>query len=165
VPSTRLSYYSRYSQGEGRSADEETIELPKMQELLASAAVVRCTTPIKLRGHEIKTMRKIMKLTLTDFAKKLDERTAAETISRWESEAQPMGSYAERLLRLNVCDELKQNAPGIRYNPSTIIRMVSISDPWRDDPNYQISPIELWLTPLIEQSGDLIEAWNEKRVA
>jgi hypothetical protein len=69
VPSSRLSYYSRYSQGEGRSADEETIELPKMQELLASAAVVRCTTPIKLRGHEIKTMREIMKLTLTDFRK------------------------------------------------------------------------------------------------
>jgi DNA-binding transcriptional regulator YiaG len=143
---------------------EEVIELPKMPELLASAAVARCLMPIKLRGHEIKAMRRIMKLTLADLAKKLDERTATETVSRWESEAQPMGGYAEKLLRLIVCDELKQNAPGIGYNPSTIIRS-SIADPWRSEPNYQVPPIELWLTPLIEQSGDLIEAWNEKRVA
>lgn len=143
---------------------EECIELPKMPELLASAAVVRCMMPIKLRGPEIKTMRRIMRLTLADLAKRLDERTAVETISRWETEAQPMGSYAEKLLRLIVCDELKENAPGIGYNPSTVIRL-SIDDPWRTNPEYQVPPIELWLTPLIEQSGDLIEAWNEKRVA
>lgn len=143
---------------------EEAIELPKMDELLASATVVRCMMPIKLRGHEIKVMRRIMKLTLADLAKRLDERTAVETVSRWESDTQPMGNYAEKLLRLIVCDELKQNAPGIRYNPSHIIKL-AISDPWRTDPTYQVPPVELWLTPLIEQSGDLIEAWNEKRVA
>src|ERR1700722_7647788 len=66
---------------------EEVIELPKMPELLASAAGARCLMPIKLRGHEIKAMRRIMKLTLADLAKKLDERTATETVSRWESEA------------------------------------------------------------------------------
>jgi DNA-binding transcriptional regulator YiaG len=143
---------------------EEAIELPKMQELMASAAVVRCLMPIKLRGSEIKAMRRIMKLTLADLAKRLDERTAVETISRWESETQPMGSYAEKLLRLIVCEELKQDAPGIRYSAVTIARL-SINDPWRSDAKYQAPAVELWLTPLIEQSGDLIEAWNEKRVA
>jgi hypothetical protein len=36
-------------------------------------------------------MRKIMDLTLAELDKKLDERTATETVSRWASEAQPMG--------------------------------------------------------------------------
>jgi DNA-binding transcriptional regulator YiaG len=145
-------------------AGTETVELPKMPELLASAAVARCLMPIKLRGHEIKAMRRIMKLTLAELAKKLDERTAAETVSRWESEAQPMGNYAEKLLRFIVCDELKQNAPGIPFNASTLVRL-SINDPWRKEPDYQVPPIELWLLPLIEQSGSIIEAWNEKKAA
>jgi hypothetical protein len=40
-----------------------------------------------------------------------------------------------------------------------------VLDPWRADPNYEIPPVELWLLPLKEQSGTIIEAWNEKRVA
>ena len=149
-----------------RTGDDgtETIELPKMPELVASAAVARCQMPIKLRGHEIKAMRRIMKLTLAELAKKLDERTAAETVSRWEFEAQPMGNYAEKLLRFIVCDELKQNAPGIPYNASNLVRL-SINDPWRTNPDYQVPPIELWLLSLIEQSGSIIEAWNEKKAA
>src|SRR5262245_41966797 len=84
---------------------EQTIEIPKLRGLLAAAAVARCLMPIRLRGWEIKAMRKIMKLTLAELAKRLDERTATETVSRWESEAQPMGSYVEKLLRLLVCEE------------------------------------------------------------
>jgi len=42
---------------------------------------------------------------------------------------------------------------------------MAISDPWRTDPTYQVPPVGLWLTPLIEQSGDLIKAWSENRVA
>ena len=81
-------------------------------------------SPVKLRGHEIKVMRRIIKLTLAELAKKLDERSAAETVSRWESEAQPMGSYAEKLLRLIVCEELKQNAL-----VSDITQLVSLACP------------------------------------
>jgi DNA-binding transcriptional regulator YiaG len=81
---------------------EVTIELPKLQELLAASAVARCLIPIKLRGSEIKTMRKIMKMTHAELAEALDVKTAAETVSRWESEAQPMGGYAEKVFRLVV---------------------------------------------------------------
>ena len=49
---------------------ETTVELPKLPELLASAAIVRCLMPIKLRGAEIRAMRHIMKLTLADLAKR-----------------------------------------------------------------------------------------------
>jgi DNA-binding transcriptional regulator YiaG len=143
---------------------ETTIELPKLPELLASAAVSRCLLPVRLRGPEIKAMRRIMKLTLADLAKRLDEKTAPETVSRWETEAQPMGGYAEKLLRLLVCEEVRENAPGIEYNASMIANL-KVRDPWRADPNYEIPPVELWLLPLKEISGTIIKAWNEKKVA
>lgn len=143
---------------------ETTIELPKLPELLASAAVSRCLLPVRLRGHEIKAMRRIMKLTLADLAKRLDEKTAPETVSRWETEAQPMGGYAEKLLRLLVCEGVREHAPGIEYNASMIADL-KVRDPWRTDPNYEIPPVELWLLPLKERTGTIIEAWNEKKAA
>jgi len=144
---------------------EVTIELPKQGELVAAAAVSRCLMPIKLRGYEIRAMRHIMKMTLADLAKRLDEKTAPETISRWESEAQPMGGYAERCLRLIVCEELASEAPGIEYKAS-ILAKLRISDPWVRDKNYEPMPVELELVMLKEQgSGSINEAWNEKKAA
>jgi DNA-binding transcriptional regulator YiaG len=143
---------------------ETTIELPKMPELLASAAMVRCLIPVRLRGYELRAMRKIMKLTLAELAKRLDEKTAVETVSRWESEAQPMGGYAEKLFRLIVCEQVRENAPGIDYTANMISNMI-VRDPWRNDPNCEAPEVRLWLIPLKELSGAIIEAWNEKKVA
>src|SRR5262245_50714889 len=137
---------------------EITIELPKLRELLAAAAVTRCLMPIRLRGAEMKAMRKAMKMTLSDLAKKLDDRTAPETVSRWESEAQPMGGYVEKLLRLLVCETLKEEAPGIEYNASLIANL-RVIDPWRADPNYVVPPVVLVLIKIKQQSGPVIEAW------
>src|SRR6266705_1662244 len=50
------------------------IERALLRELLASAAVKRCIMPLRLRGSEVKAMRRILKLTLAELAKKLDER-------------------------------------------------------------------------------------------
>lgn len=141
---------------------EVTIELPKLDELMASAAVARCLTPIKLRGWEIKGMRKIMRLTLAELADSLDERTAVETISRWESEAQPMGGYAEKVLRLFVCERLQKQAPGIEYSASMIANL-KVRDPWRSDPNHKAPCIEFDLIHLKEESGTIIDAWNAKK--
>jgi DNA-binding transcriptional regulator YiaG len=143
---------------------ERTIELPKMPELLASAAVARCLLPVRLRGFEIKAMRRIMKLTLAELARRLDEKTAVETVSRWESEAQPMGGYAEKFLRLLVCEEVRKNAPGIEYNALKIVNL-RVRDPWKINPDHQINPVELWLVALKQPTGMIIEAWNEKKVA
>lgn len=143
---------------------EETIELPKPRVLRASAAMVRCLMPIRLRGNEIKAIRKIMGLTLSDLAKKLDERTATETVSRWESEAQPMGGYAEKILRLLVCEELKSEAPGIEYDGSMIAHL-NVKDPWREDPDFVVPYVILRLIRMKEQSGSIIETWNAKKAA
>jgi DNA-binding transcriptional regulator YiaG len=137
---------------------ELTIELPKLRELLAAAAIVRCLTPIRLRGAEMKAMRKIMKMTLADLAKRLDDRTAAETVSRWETEAQPMGGYVEKLLRLLICEMLKDEAPGIEYNGSMIANL-KVVDPWRANPAYEMPAIVLEFVKIRQQAGPVIEAW------
>jgi DNA-binding transcriptional regulator YiaG len=144
---------------------EMTVELPKLHELAAAAAVARCLMPIKLRGAEIRAMRRIMKMTLADLAESLDGKTAIETISRWESEAQPMGGYAEKVFRLVVCEQLKTEAPGIDYNASMIAHL-TVHDPWRVDTNYQVPAVELSLVQLKELcSGSITEAWNAKKAA
>ncbi|SRR5258708_5581635 len=142
---------------------EVTIELPKPHELVAAAAVARCLMPIRLRGSEMRAMRKIMKLTLADLAKRLDERTAGPTVARWESEAQPMGSYAEKLFRLIVCEELKGDAPGVDYSAGAIVGM-KVGE-WRGDPNCEPPTVVLSLVQLKEQGGPIIEAWNVKQAA
>jgi DNA-binding transcriptional regulator YiaG len=143
---------------------EETIELPKPRELRASVAIARCLMPEKLQGWEIKAMRKIMGLTLAELAKRLDERTAPETVSRWEADAQPMGSYADKVLRLMVCEALRTEAPGIAYSGGLIANL-KVRDPWRANPDYQVQPIVLHLIQLKEQSGSIIETWNAKLAA
>jgi DNA-binding transcriptional regulator YiaG len=142
---------------------ERTVEVPKLRELAASAAISRCLMPIRLRGSEMKAMRKIMRLTLIELAKKLDDRTAPETVSRWESEAQPMGGYAEKLLRLLVCEELKKEAPGIDYDGSKIAYLTVI-DPWRVEADYKVPPVVLTYMPM-RVDHTVIEAWNEKKAA
>ncbi len=143
---------------------EETIEIPRQDELRASVAVARCLMPIRLRGSELKAIRKILGKTLEEMAKSLDERTAMETVSRWESETQPMGGYAEKLFRLFVCEELKDHAPGIEYN-GKMIADLRVLDPWRVDAEFQVPPVHLSLIELKERSGTIIEAWNERKAA
>ena len=145
-------------------AGEKTIELPKLRELIASALVSRCLMPIRLRGPEMKAMRKGMKMTLNDLAKELGGKTAPETISRWELEAQPIGSHAERVLRLIVCEQLKKEAPGIAYDASKLADMREIADPWLVEPNYQVPHIVLTYMPM-KVDHSVIDAWNEKKDA
>ena len=140
------------------------IELPKTAELLAAAVMARCLRPERLRGGEIKAIRKIMGLTLRELAEKLDPRSAQETISRWESEAQPMGGYAEKVLRLLVCEELKTGAPGIAYNGEMISKL-TILDPWRDNPDYNFPPIIMRFERLKTLSGGIIETWGTQLAA
>lgn len=114
--------------------------------------------PIRLRGAEMKAMRKAMKMTLAGLAKKLGDRTAPETVSRWESEVQPMGGYAEKILRLLICETLKEEAPGIEYAASKIAHL-QVIDPWRAKADYVLPPIVLEFVKIRQQAGPVIEAW------
>jgi DNA-binding transcriptional regulator YiaG len=143
---------------------EVTIELPKLDELAAAVAVARCLMPIKLRGSELRTIRRIMKMTLAELAAEMDGKTAVETVSRWEAEAQPMGGYAEKVFRLLACEELKASAPGIGYDASMISHL-SVIDPLKAEPGYEVPAVELCLVKLKESSGSIIDVWNAKKAA
>jgi hypothetical protein len=93
----------------------------------------------------------------------LDDKTAVETVSRWESESQPMGVYAEKILRLLVCEELRRDAPGIEYGASKILGL-RIRDPWKINPAHEYPALNLMLISIKQSSGTIIEAWTEKKV-
>lgn len=143
---------------------EKTVEVPRLRELKAGAAVARCLLPLKIRGWELRAIRKIMGCTLADLAQRLDERTAVETISRWETEAQPMGGYVEKLIRLLVCEELAKEAPGISYKASMIADM-RVADPWITDPEFNVPYLDFYQIKLRQSEGTLVEAWEEKQAA
>jgi DNA-binding transcriptional regulator YiaG len=142
---------------------ETTVELPKLDELFAATAIARCLLPVKLRGWEIKAIRHILGMTLAELAKRLDKKTAVDTLSRWESDAQTIGTYAERVLRLVVCERLKEKAPGMDYNAAMLAEL-EVEDPWKAD-DYQVPYIELGLIRIKEKSGSVIEAWDTTMVA
>jgi DNA-binding transcriptional regulator YiaG len=143
---------------------EVSIEIPLQRQLLAAAAVARCLMPIRLRGWELKAMRKIMRLTLNELAKMLDEKTAPETLSRWESEAQPIGGYVEKLLRLLVCETLSSQAPGVDYSAKKIAEM-HLVDPWRSEPGFEVPHIEMAAVRVKESSGSVVDGWDVKKAA
>ncbi len=124
--------------------EDDTVEVPKLRELMAATAVARCLVPIRLRGSEIRAIRKIMQLTLAELASRMDGRAAPETVSRWESENQPMGGYAEKVLRLVACEALKAEAPGVPYDGSMIAQL-RVSDPWKGDADFVLPAIVLKL--------------------
>lgn len=47
--------------------------------------------------------------------------TAVATISRWETEEKGIGEAMEKVVRLLTCETLKGKAPGVPYDPKTII--------------------------------------------
>jgi transcriptional regulator with XRE-family HTH domain len=145
---------------------EETIEIPKPTELRAAAAIIRCLIPIKLRASELKAIRKILGLTMAEMAKKLDERTAVETVSRWESDTQPqpMGGYAEKMFRLLVCEELKVRAPGVDYN-GKMIADLRVIDPWIIDQEFKLPPLEIRLIEMMRDHSGIIEVYNNRKAA
>jgi DNA-binding transcriptional regulator YiaG len=143
---------------------EECVHIPNMRGLLAAAAIQRCITPIRLRGSEIRAMRKIMRLTLAAMAEQMDAKTAPETLSRWESEAQPMGGFAEKVFRLLVCEALHEEAPAVDYDGSKIAQLRLI-DPWAADPDFALPELCFQQVTFKQQSGVLLEAYVEKRAA
>jgi DNA-binding transcriptional regulator YiaG len=142
--------------GEGKT--ETYVEIPDMEELSAAAAMVRCLMPPKLRGAEIRAIRKILGMTARELSEAMGGNTAVETISRWENEADYAGGYAEKLLRIAVCENLKSRAPGIDYDPEKLIRMQMVGN-GKMDPK-SIPPIHL-RRMLVRQENRTNDSWTD----
>src|SRR5207248_1004955 len=104
--------------------------------------------------------RKILRWTVAEMAKKLDDRTAPETISRWE-DRQPMGGYAEKMLRLLVCEELTARAPGVQYHAKKIADL-RVLDPWAVQPDYGLPALSFSRVQMKQVSGDIVDVWDQK---
>lgn len=97
---------------------EKSYAIPDEPQLIASMAVARALMPKKLTGKEIRFMRKAMGLTQKEFADKMEIDPA--TASRWESDGQALGGFAEKVLRYLVCTTLTERAPGVVFDPKMI---------------------------------------------
>jgi putative zinc finger/helix-turn-helix YgiT family protein len=84
------------------------VALPRVETLhrLIARALIEKTT--RFTGDEIRYLRKSLGWSGTDFARHMG---VAETVSRWENGAIPIGPQADRLLRLLVA----QGKPTMRY--------------------------------------------------
>jgi len=74
--------------------DDGDIHIPHHDKLMTAAAVYRCTLPRRLNGKEMKFIRKAMNKSATVWARHLS--TDKSTLSRWESNKQPMSVNAEK---------------------------------------------------------------------
>lgn len=74
--------------------------IPNIEGLHQAVARTVIARPSRLSGAEIRYLRKVLGWSGVDFADHMG--TTAETVSRWETGATPIGPQADRLLRLMV---------------------------------------------------------------
>lgn len=92
----------------------EEMAIPRIEELHRVIAQAFLRKPTRLAGSEIRFLRKYLGWSGTDFASRMG--TARETVSRWERGALPIGTQADRLLRLLVATSV----PVKDYSPDEL---------------------------------------------
>lgn len=76
------------------------VSIPRIEQLHRLIAKHLIEKLSRFTGVEVRFLRKSLGLSGTDFARRMG--VAAETVSRWENDATPIGAQADRLLRLLV---------------------------------------------------------------
>jgi putative zinc finger/helix-turn-helix YgiT family protein len=71
--------------------------IPSMNRLMQVLAAAVAGKPCKLKGDEIRFLRKYLKMTGEEFAAVLG--TDKSTVSKWETNEQSLGERADRLIR------------------------------------------------------------------
>ena len=79
---------------------EYEVAIPQIEDLHKAIALAVIRKTSRLSAAEIRYLRKHLGWSGADFAAHMG--TARETVSRWEAGAVPIGSVADRLLRLMV---------------------------------------------------------------
>lgn len=97
------------------------IAIPRIEGLHQLLATRLVRKPARLTPEEIVFLRKYLGWSSADFARRMG--TAPETVSRWEHGTTPMGTTADRLLRMLVLS-LK---PVERYDDAELVAMATQS--------------------------------------
>lgn len=128
-----------------KACGREDIAIPRIGQLHRVIAELLVKQQRALAPVELRFLRKHVGLSAVDFAKMMG--VARETVSRWETGTQPMGSVADRLARLIVIthepadcyaveDLLRDlaNAPDVDpSNPSGVEVWNTAKDGWRPE--------------------------------
>jgi len=125
---------------------KEGMTIPRIGQLhrVLAEAIVRQHR--MLAPVEIRFLRKHLGLSAADFAQRMG--VARETVSRWETGAQPMGAVADRLLRLLV----------VTHEPTESYAVDDLLSELNDEP----APSTLVSVPLWNR-GD--KGWASERLA
>lgn len=95
----------------------EEMAVPRIEELHRVIAQALIRKPSRLAGPEIRYLRKHVGWSTMDFASRMG--AARETVSRWEGGASPIGTQADRLLRLLVAS----TAPVKDYSSEDLLQI------------------------------------------
>ena len=99
--------------------DEEGVEIPRLEMLLASVAVARVLVPVQLVGAELRFLRHVLGYTGSEFAAAID-LSDKTVVSRWENGRTRPGGYTEKVIRQLVLNLLGARAPGIEIGRNAI---------------------------------------------
>jgi putative zinc finger/helix-turn-helix YgiT family protein len=94
---------------------ETEVAIPYIEALHRAIATALVRKPARLAPEEIRYLRKYLGWSGVDFAAHMG--TAPETVSRWEQGKTPIGTIADRLLRLLVVTQL----PVRDYSPDLLL--------------------------------------------
>jgi putative zinc finger/helix-turn-helix YgiT family protein len=94
---------------------ETEVAIPHIEALHRAIATALVRKPARLAPEEIRYLRKYLGWSGVDFAVRMG--TTPETVSRWEQGKTPMGTIADRLLRLLVVTQV----PVQDYSPDLLI--------------------------------------------
>lgn len=96
-----------------------TIEIPRLNALLASVAVARALAPEQLVGAELRFLRHVLDYTGSAFAAAIDLSNKS-VVSRWENGKARPGNYTEKAIRQLVLNLLGPRAPGVDIGANPI---------------------------------------------
>lgn len=104
---------------------ELEVVIPRMEQLHRVIAEAVVNKKSRLTAPEVKFLRKHLGWSGADFASHIG--VSAETVSRWENGRDPIGSVADRLLRLLVVTK----DPIRDYSLSTLTHLTDTPEPSR----------------------------------
>lgn len=80
----------------GKCGNEEVI-IPRMNELMRLLALAVVSRPVRLRGEEVRFLRKYLNMTQSQFAELIHVHKSS--LSKWENDEDKVGEQSDRLIR------------------------------------------------------------------
>ena len=112
--------------------------IPRMNDLMRLIAVALLWKPCKLRGEDVRYLRKYVGVSAVDFSQTLD--VDPTTLSKWENDHDPVGPANDRLIRLVI---LAMSDDDLRKLHEILVKLVKEGFPEIDSSrDYRVMDID-----------------------